>query len=192
MFGAVFANAVAQLQDDRPPNYDCRRVFVSIFLFAVVFGWLPLAKPATVGAAKKPNIVIIVADDLGWADVGYHSDRIPTPHLDRIAREGVELDHFYVFPMCSPTRAGLMTGRYPIRFGMARAVIPPWRHFGLDPSEVTLPEALAKVMTGRWVTSTAAFLANGTWATTTRNGTRTARVSRIFTAITTGRSIIST
>ena len=99
-----------------------------------------MAKPATVGAAKKPNIVIIVADDLGWADVGYHSDRITTPHLDRIAREGVELDHFYVFPMCSPTRAGLMTGRYPIRFGMARAVIPPWRHFGLAPSEVTLPE----------------------------------------------------
>ena len=103
-----------------------------------------MAKPATVGAAKKPNIVIIVADDLGWADVGFHSDRIPTPHLDRIAREGVELDHFYVFPMCSPTRAGLMTGRYPIRFGMARAVIPPWRHFGLDPSELMLPEALAR------------------------------------------------
>ncbi|HJO54687.1 MAG TPA: sulfatase-like hydrolase/transferase [Verrucomicrobiota bacterium] len=106
---------------------------------------MPLAEPATGGAPKKPNIVIVVADDLGWADVGYHSDRIPTPHLDRIAREGVELDHFYVFPMCSPTRAGLMTGRYPIRFGMARAVIPPWRHFGLDPSEVTLPEALARV-----------------------------------------------
>ena len=118
------------------------RVFVSIFLS--VFSLLPLAKPATVGAAKKPNIVIIVADDLGWADVGFHSDRIPTPHLDRIAREGVELDHFYVFPMCSPTRAGLMTGRYPIRFGMARAVIPPWRHFGLDPSELMLPEALAR------------------------------------------------
>ena len=118
------------------------RVFVSALLFSVAA--LPLVKPATVGAAKKPNIVIIVADDLGWADVGYHSDRIPTPHLDRIAHEGVELDHFYVFPMCSPTRAGLMTGRYPIRFGMARAVIPPWRHFGLDPSELMLPEALAK------------------------------------------------
>ena len=118
------------------------RVFISALLFLMAA--LPLAKPTAVGAAKKPNIVIIVGDDLGWADVGFHSDRIPTPHLDRIAREGVELDHFYVFPMCSPTRAGLMTGRYPIRFGMARAVIPPWRHFGLDPTEVTLPEALAK------------------------------------------------
>ena len=98
-----------------------------------------------VEAKAKANVVIIVADDLGWADVGFHSDRIPTPNIDRIAREGVELDQFYVFPMCSPTRAGLMTGRYPIRFGMARAVIPPWRHFGLDPAELTLPEALGKL-----------------------------------------------
>ncbi len=119
------------------------RIFIHAILFALA--GLPLAKLSTVVAAKQPNIVIVVADDLGWADVGFHSDRIPTPHLDRIAREGVELDHFYVFPMCSPTRAGLMSGRYPIRFGMARAVIPPWRNFGLDPSEVTLPEALAKV-----------------------------------------------
>jgi len=119
------------------------RIFIHAILFALA--GLPLAKLSTVVAAKQPNIVIIVADDLGWADVGFHSDRIPTPHLDRIAREGVELDHFYVFPMCSPTRAGLMSGRYPIRFGMARAVIPPWRNFGLDPSEVTLPEVLAKV-----------------------------------------------
>ncbi|SVB49617.1 uncharacterized protein METZ01_LOCUS202471, partial [marine metagenome] len=63
------------------------RVFVSALLFSVAA--LTLAKPAAVAVAKKPNIVIIVADDLGWADVGFHSDRIPTPHLDRIAREGV-------------------------------------------------------------------------------------------------------
>ena len=82
------------------------RIFIHAILYMLV--GLPLAKPSTVVAAKQPNIVIVVADDLGWADVGFHSDRIPTPHLDRIAREGVELDHFYVFPMCSPTRAGLM------------------------------------------------------------------------------------
>ena len=117
------------------------RFFVhGLFFFGAA---LSMAELTIVAAAKKPNIVIIVADDLGWADVGFHSARIPTPHLDRIARKGVELDHFYVFPMCSPTRAGLMTGRYPIRFGMARAVITPWRHFGLDPGEFMLPEALA-------------------------------------------------
>ena len=79
--------------------------------------------------AKRPNIVILLADDLGWADVSYHGGYVRTPHIDRLAREGVELDRFYVYPVCSPTRAGLMTGRYPIRYGLARSVIPPWRNF---------------------------------------------------------------
>jgi len=91
---------------------------------------------------KSPNVVILLADDLGWADVGYHSDRVRTPHIDSLVRDGVELDRFYVCPMCSPTRAALLTGRYPIRFGMARAVIPPWRDFGLSPKEVTLAQVL--------------------------------------------------
>ena len=119
------------------------RVFFSVL---TVLGVLGLAKRAAADKTEaKPNVVIIVADDLGWADVGFHSDRIPTPHIDRIAREGIELNQFYVLPMCSPTRAGLLTGRYPIRFGMARAVIPPWRHFGLAPAELTLAEALGKL-----------------------------------------------
>ncbi len=66
---------------------------------------------------QKPNIVILLADDLGWNDVGYHGSRISTPHIDQFAREGVELDRFYVAPWCSPTRAGLMTGRYAHRYG---------------------------------------------------------------------------
>lgn len=93
--------------------------------------------------AKRPNIVIILADDQGWHDVGYHGSEIATPNIDRLTAAGVELDRFYVCPVCSPTRAGLMTGRYPIRFGMMRAVIPPWRKFGLPSDELTLPEALA-------------------------------------------------
>ena len=95
-------------------------------------------------AADKPNIVIILADDLGWADVSYHGGYIKTPHIDKLASEGAELDRFYVAPMCSPTRAGLLTGRYPIRFGLARAVIPPWRRFGMDTNEVTIADVLAK------------------------------------------------
>lgn len=95
------------------------------------------------GKASQPNVVLIVADDLGWNSVGYHNKNFETPHLDRLVAQGVELDRFYVAPMCSPTRAGLMTGRYPIRFGAARAVIPPYRDFGLPVSEVTLPERLA-------------------------------------------------
>ncbi|MEL7339605.1 MAG: sulfatase-like hydrolase/transferase, partial [Bacteroidota bacterium] len=79
---------------------------------------------------QKPNIVIILADDLGYADVGFHGSDIQTPHLDQLAKQEVRLENFYSCPMCSPTRAGLMTGRYPIRYGLMRAVIPPHRNFG--------------------------------------------------------------
>ena len=97
-------------------------------------------------AAEKPNIVYILADDLGWADVGFHDpERAETPNLDRLAAEGIELDRFYAAPMCSPARAALMTGRYPIRYGLARAVIPPWRmSHGLPVRERTLPEMLGE------------------------------------------------
>jgi len=93
-------------------------------------------------APSQPNIVIILADDLGYADVGFHGSDIQTPHLDHLAATGIRLEQFYVAPMCSPTRAGLMTGRYPLRFGMMRSVVPPQRDFGLDPAETTLPELL--------------------------------------------------
>ncbi len=92
-----------------------------------------------------PNVILILADDLGWNCVGYHNDEFNTPHVDSIATEGIELNSFYVAPMCSPTRAGLMTGRYPIRFGLARSVIPHYRDFGLPTSETTLPEMLGKL-----------------------------------------------
>jgi arylsulfatase B len=65
------------------------------------------------------------------------------PNIDALVADGIELDRFYVAPMCSPTRAGLMTGRYPIRFGLARAVIPPYRNFGLAVEERTIANALA-------------------------------------------------
>jgi len=94
-------------------------------------------------AAERPNIVVLVADDLGWADVSFHGEQIKTPNIDRLVSEGTELSRFYVCPVCSPTRAGLMTGRYPIRYGLMRAVIPPWRRGGLDLSEATLPQVLA-------------------------------------------------
>ena len=60
---------------------------------------------------------------MGWGDVGYHGSRIKTPHIDRLARTGVELDRHYVQPMCTPTRVALLTGRYPSRFGN-QAIIP--------------------------------------------------------------------
>lgn len=107
-------------------------------------------------ADGRPNIVLILADDLGWNDVSYHGGDIPTPSIDRIASEGVELDRFYACPVCSPTRAGLMTGRYPIRFGMQRAVCRPFLTVGVPPAEETLPEMLARAgyrqrgIAGKW------------------------------------------
>ena len=95
--------------------------------------------------AKRPNIVVIVADDLGWNAVGFHDGFVPTPNIDRIATEGVQLDRFYVSPMCSPTRAGLMTGRQAISLGMARSVVFPWKRYGLKPDLTTLPEYLGRV-----------------------------------------------
>jgi len=103
-----------------------------------------MAGTATAKAAGKPNVVIIVADDLGWRDISHHGGPIRTPNIDRLAREGAELDRFYVAPVCSPTRAGLLTGRYPIRYGLMRAVVPPWRSGGLDTSEVTIADVLGR------------------------------------------------
>ena len=91
-----------------------------------------------------PNILIIVADDLGYADVGFNGGKtIATPNLDRLAATGINLTDFRACPMCSPTRAGLLTGRWPSRFGMMRAVVPPWSSYGLPSGERTLPELLA-------------------------------------------------
>lgn len=110
-----------------------------------IFNFLALIILVPQVVAVQPNIVVILADDLGWNTVGYHNDEFQTPNIDSIAAEGMKLNRFYVAPMCSPTRAGLMTGRYPIRFGMARAVIPPQRDFGLPGSETTLPQILGDI-----------------------------------------------
>ncbi len=97
----------------------------------------------TSNAAETPNVIILLADDLGYGDVGFHGSDIQTPHIDRIAREGAQLEAFYSAPMCTPTRAGLMTGRYPIRYGLMRSVIPPQRDYGLDTSEETMADVFA-------------------------------------------------
>lgn len=95
-------------------------------------------------SVERPNIVILLADDLGWADVGYHGGVIDTPSIDRLAKEGVRLENFHATPLCSPTRAGLMTGRWPIRYGMGEAVITPWRKHGLPTTERTLADLIGR------------------------------------------------
>src|SRR5690348_15995262 len=82
-------------------------------------------------AAERPNILFILSDDQGWADVGWHGKDIRTPNLDRLAGSGAKLEQFYVQPVCSPTRAALMTGRYPMRHGLQVGVVRPWAEYGL-------------------------------------------------------------
>ena len=98
--------------------------------------------PSAHAADRPPNILYIVADDLGWKDVGFHGSDIKTPNLDALAAKGVKLDQFYAEPMCTPTRAALMTGRYPMRYGLQTAVIPQGHTYGLATDEWLLPQAL--------------------------------------------------
>jgi arylsulfatase A-like enzyme len=112
---------------------------------------------ATASAAEtRPNFLIILADDLGYADVGFTGGKdIKTPHIDKLAAAGARLEQFYVQPLCSPTRASLMTGRYPMRYGMQVGVIRPWENRGLPLEERVLPKALkeagyATAIVGKW------------------------------------------
>ncbi|MEZ6013562.1 MAG: sulfatase-like hydrolase/transferase [Planctomycetota bacterium] len=105
---------------------------------------LPSAYPAGPAHAvgDRPNIVLVIADDLGYGDLGcYGAPLIATPALDRLAQEGAKLTSFYVHPSCSPTRAALMTGRYAQRVSID-APFGVWSPVGLPPSEVTLAEEL--------------------------------------------------
>ncbi|MEW6305485.1 MAG: sulfatase-like hydrolase/transferase [Verrucomicrobiota bacterium] len=102
-------------------------------------------------AAAKPNFVFIIADDLGWADVAFHGGRAPTPNLDRLAKESLELTQHYVYPVCSPTRAALLSGRYATRFGVTN----PQNNRAYPWDTVTLARALKAAgydtaITGKW------------------------------------------
>jgi arylsulfatase A-like enzyme len=98
---------------------------------------------ATAGVARLPNLVVIMADDLGYGDVGYNGSTVhATPHLDRLAGEGLRFDNFYVSsPVCTPTRVAFLTARHPVRVGF-HALLWPTSKGGLPESERTLPEIL--------------------------------------------------
>ncbi len=107
-------------------------------------------------AETRPNFLVILADDLGYADVGFTGGKeIKTPNLDTLAAAGARLDQFYVQPLCSPTRASLMTGRYPMRYGLQVGVLRPWEKRGLPLEERMLPKVLKEAgyttaIVGKW------------------------------------------
>ena len=117
--------------------------------------WGGIATVAAIAAPDRPNIVFIMADDLGNADLGYRGGEIRTPNIDRLALAGVRCESFYGMPVCTPSRAALMTGRYPIRHGLQTLVIFPSHGYGLPTDERTLPQALKAAgyqtyMVGKW------------------------------------------
>jgi arylsulfatase A-like enzyme len=116
-----------------------------------------LAGPAVLAAdaPPRPHVVYVLADDMGYGDTGYHGSEIKTPNLDKLAAQGARLEQFYVQPVCSPTRAGFMTGRYPMRHGLQVGVVRPWAQYGLPLAERTLPQALKEAgyetaICGKW------------------------------------------
>ena len=116
--------------------------YLRIFLLAA--SAVALALPAM----AKPNLIVIFIDDMGYGDIGpFGSKKNDTPHLDRMAKEGMKLTSFYVAsPVCSPSRAALMTGSYPKRVGLAKGsghiVLFPGDPHGLNPKEITIAEVL--------------------------------------------------
>ena len=119
----------------------CRHALAVVVLLGVCLSSSVNALAAATPAAK-PNIVVFLSDDMGWGQLGFNGGKdVATPNIDRIAREGVKLTQFYVQAVCSPTRAALLTGRYPFRNGMEE------RNHGNDASgmlkdERTLAQAL--------------------------------------------------
>jgi arylsulfatase A-like enzyme len=112
---------------------------------------------ATCGSrAEQPNVIFFLIDDLGRHDCGFMGGKeIRTPNIDKLAAAGATLDAFYVQPLCSPTRAAFLTGRYPMRYGLQSGVVKPWATHGLPPEEKTIADDLkaagyATGIFGKW------------------------------------------
>ena len=108
-----------------------------------------------VSERKQPNIIFILADDLGWGDVSWNNPDMPTPHLQTLSEQGIRLDQAYSQQVCTPSRAALLTGRYPFHIGRQKRALKPLQPTGLMLNLTTLPSELRQLgyrthMVGKW------------------------------------------
>ena len=150
------ASPSAAASHDGEPS---RRGFLNLGTLALASFVAPLTAAISPVAAqtrsRQPHIIYIVSDDQGWKDVGFNGADIATPNIDALAASGARLEQFYVLPMCTPTRAALLTGRYPFRYGLQTGVIPSGGSYGLALDEWLLPQTLKEAgyrtaIVGKW------------------------------------------
>ncbi len=147
-------NDLFQMRTDLSPanafSGVSRLIVASLILSAVVLTWSPPAGADQ--TPEQPNIVVIVSDDQGWNDIGYHNSNVKTPHLDRLAENGVRLHQFYAYATCSPTRAAFLTGQNPARHNVYG---PLGSGSDIEPTDAHLTNGLQKAgysthITGKW------------------------------------------
>jgi arylsulfatase A-like enzyme len=134
----------------------CSALLLFAALAGTSFGPAHAGEAQQTPAARPPNIVVIFTDDQGYGDLGsYGHPTIRTPNIDRLAAEGQRWTSFYAAPVCTPSRAQLLTGRLSVRTGLASGVLFPDSQGGLQPEEITIPEVLktrgyATIAIGKW------------------------------------------
>ena len=125
----------------------------TLYITIVIF--LSIYHVSVWAVSHKPNLIFILVDDLGWNDVSWNNKDMPTPNLEKLANEGIRLDQAYSQQVCTPSRAALMTGKYPFHIGRQKRALKPLQPTGLHLNLTTLPQELKKLgynthIVGKW------------------------------------------